>query len=438
MTPTFRHDVAGTCATAWVEAIAALPLLELPAARRLVVVGAHPDDETLGAGGLVHVAGRAGWRTEVVTATAGEGSHPGSPTHTPARLADVRRGELDAAVAILDARATTTCLGLPDGDVAAHVDEVVARLVEVIGTDGADVLLCAPYRHDGHPDHEAVSRAAALAAARTDARLLEYPVWLWHWGTTTDLPADRASRLALDASARDAKARAIRAHASQVAPLSTQAGDEVLLDAGFLAHFERTDEVLLEPEPVDDDVLDRVHRERPDPWQVDSFYERRKRAVTLAALPREHYARALEVGCSIGALAEDLATRTDVLVAIDSSREAVDLARARVAGLPRVDVRRARVPDEWPEGRFDLVSVSEVGYFLSPQALRELVRRCVGSLNDGGHLLLCHWRHQPEGWPLAGPAVHEQFLATFHAAGAEVLVEHHETDFLLHVLGRPS
>ena len=92
------------------------------------------------------------------------------------------------------------------------------------------------------------------------------------------------------------------------------------------------------------------------------------------------------------------------------------------------------MPDEWPDGRFELVAVSEVGYFLSPRRLDELVRRCFASLDDEGHVLLCHWRHQPVGWPLAGPAVHDAFLAT----GAPVLVEHQEPDFLLHVLGRPA
>lgn len=76
----------------------------------------------------------------------------------------------------------------------------------------------------------------------------------------------------------------------------------------------------------------------------------------------------------------------------------------------------------------------EVGYFLSPRELGHVAARVRASLTEDGHLLLCHWRHQPVGWPLAGPAVHEAFLAT----GAPVLVEHHEPDFLLHVLGRWS
>ena len=280
-----------------------------------------------------------------------------------------------------------------------------------------------------------MGRAAAIAAHRTDALLWEYPVWLWHWGRPEDLPADHAARLPLAADAVAAKRAAVAAHSSQVGPLSAAPGDEALLGPDLLAHFDRDHELfLLGGHDDTDDVLDRVHQQRPDPWDVESAYERRKRAVTLASLPRERYRAALEVGCSVGALAVDLATRCDQLLALDSSPTAIDLARRRTSGTAGLELRLARVPGEWPGGRYDLVSVSEVGYFLSPRRLGELVERCLASLTDDGHVLLCHWRHQPVGWPLAGPAVHDAFLAT----GAPVLVEHQEPDFLLHVLGRAS
>ena len=438
--PRFRHDHPGTTAASWSDGLASLPTLELPGSRgRVVVVGAHPDDETLGAGGLLHAAARAGRSVEVVTATAGEGSHPHSPTHTPGRLAEVRRAELRRATEVLAPDAHVTCLDLPDGAVADHEEELVAALVEAIGTDGDAVLLCAPWRGDGHPDHEAVGRAAATAAHRTDALLWEYPVWWWHWGRPDDLSAAQVARLPLSTDALSAKRAAVDTHESQVRPLSAAPGDEVLLGPDLLAHFDRDHEVFLVGGPeADDESLDRVHRERPDPWAVDSFYERRKRAVSLASLPREHYPLALEVGCSVGALAVDLATRCDRLLAVDDSPAAVDLARRRTAGIDGLEVRLARVPDEWPAARYDLVSVSEVGYFLSPLRLAELVRLCLTSLADDGHVLLCHWRHQPVGWPLAGPAVHDTFVDAFLAAGGRVLVEHQEPDFLLHVLGRSS
>lgn len=436
--PDFRHDRPGTPASTWTTTLAAhdVARLHLPSTPgRLLVVGAHPDDETLGAGGLIHTAARAGWRIEVVSATAGEGSHPDSPTHPPAVLEHVRRHELTQAIDRLAPGAEVACLGLPDGSLGGRVEELVGALVAMIGTDGEDVVLCAPWRRDGHPDHEAAGLAAAIAAARTDARLLEYPVWMWHWATEGDVPWPLARHLRLDETVRAAKGSAVAAHASQVEPLSPAPGDEVMLDASVLAHFRRDSELFFElDEPVPDDALERVHRERPDPWQVESDYERRKRALSLASLPREHYERALEVGCSVGALAVDLAARCDHLLAIDSSETAVAAAAERTRALPGVEIRRAQVPAQWPTGTFDLVSISEVGYFLSPRQLAAVVERSIASLTATGHLLLCHWRHQPVGWPLAGPAVHEAFLAT----GAPVLVEHHEPDFVLHVLGRPA
>ena len=187
------------------------------------------------------------------------------------------------------------------------------------------------------------------------------------------------------------------------------------------------------PESIGTDPFEQVH-EDSDPWDVDSFYERRKRAVTLASLPHERYGRALEVGCSVGALAVDLAARCDHLLAVDGSRNAIDLAARRTAALAHVDVRLARIPDAWPDGRFDLVSLSEVGYFLNLRELAEVIVRAREALTDDGHLLLCHWRHEIVGWPLDGPDVHEAFLAT----GAQVLVEHREPDFMLHVLARWS
>lgn len=438
VTRPFRHDQRGTSPETWDRLLAerSIPGLELSLeARRLLVVGAHPDDETLGASGLIRMAHLAGWQVEVLCATAGEASHPDSPTMTTSRLAEVRRAELEAAVAVAAPAATTSCLGLPDGDVVGHVDEIVDRLVAAIGPRGREVVLCAPWRSDGHPDHEAVGRAASVAVSRTDAYLLEYPIWLWHWGEEPDLPWDDLRRLPLDDEARANKRASIEMHASQVAPLSSAPGDEAILGPDMLAHFDREDELfLLSPEPVRDDALERVHQDDPDPWRIDSFYERRKRALTLAALPRESYGRTLEVGCSVGALAVNLATRSDAVLALDSSDTAIAAARRRVEGLDQVEVRRLDVPDQWPDGAFDLVSISEVGYFLSPRALDLLVERAFASLTHDGHILLCHWRHQPVGWPLAGPAVHAAFLST----GAEVLVEHREQDFLLHVLARPA
>lgn len=434
--PHFRHDRPGTQAAAWSQRLAerTIPALELPdQPGRMIVVGAHPDDETLGVGGLIHLASRAGWDVEVVSVTAGEGSHPHSRTIDVHKLAERRRRELDVAVARLAPTARVECLGHPDGEVADAVEDVSADLVRRIGTDGATTILVAHWRRDGHPDHEAVGRAAATAARRTGARLVEYPVWLWHWGAEVDVPWADARAMTLDAEARAAKADAVALHVSQVAPLSDEPGDEVLLGPELLAHFDGAVEVVFESPVPDDDALDRLHETTADPWHVESWYERRKRAVTLACLPAEHYGHVLEVGASVGALAEDLASRCDSLLAVDASTAAVASARTRLAALAHVRVEQARVPHEWPVGHFDLVSISEVGYFLSPAELDRLVRCAFASLTPHGQVLICHWRHDVVGWPLTAADVHDRFVST----GAPVLTEHRDGDFVLHVLGRP-
>lgn len=60
--------------------------------------------------------------------------------------------------------------------------------------------------------------------------------------------------------------------------------------------------------------------------------------------------------------------------------------------------------------------VSEVGYFLSPAALEGLVARVAADLAPGGVVVLAHWRHPVEGWPLDGADVHAAFTAVLPVA----------------------
>lgn len=438
--PTFDHADAGTAEDVWTTELTSRDLPSvgrlLHDRDRLIVLAAHPDDETLGAGGLIASTHRAGWEIQVVCATAGEASHPQSTTHTPEQLADLRDAELRTAVRALAPDADVQLWGLPDGDLEAHERRLVTRLVNLVGQDGERTVIAAPWRHDAHGDHESAGRAAALAAQRTDAVCLEYPIWLWHWGTPDDVPWDRLRTLHLEPDALDLKRLALAAHVSQTSPLSDQPGDEQLLSDRVQSHFERTVEAYVVEDSTHDDDLERLHRDDENPWQVDGWYERRKRALSLAALPRERYASALEVGSSIGALAEDLAPRVDHLLAIDSSPTAAAAARQRLSPHPHAEVQEMQVPEHWPDTEPDLpppdlVVVSEVGYFLSPAQLDGLVQRVADTLAPGGHVLLVHWRHHIDGWPLDADDVHRRFLAhpRWHRVSAL-----REDDFLLDVL----
>ncbi len=176
----------------------------------------------------------------------------------------------------------------------------------------------------------------------------------------------------------------------------------------------------------------RMYADSDDPWGFrDRWYEHRKRAVTLAALDRPRYRSAFEPGCSLGVLTEELADRCDALLASDLDPRAVEAARAAVSGRRHVRVEQRAVPGDWPEGAFDLVVVSELGYYLDDTDLAELVDRTTGSLEPGGALLLCHWRHPVDDYPLGGDEVHERFRAAPGLVGA---LRHEETDFVLDLL----
>lgn len=402
---------------------------------RLVVLAAHPDDESLGTGGLIVAAQEAGLAVYVVLLTAGEASHPQSPTITAAQLARRRLGEAKEALAELAPEAPLVFFGAADGRVGDVESDVTAALVDLIG-DGRRTLLAAPWAHDGHPDHEAAGRAAGAAARRTGARLAQYPISMWHHLAPDAAPWPQVHRVDLTPEQAERKARAIAAHASQLEPLSDQPGDEASLGSDLLAHFAEPVEHFVVDDTVTDDALDDLHRSTPDPWGVDQrWYEQRKRLLTLAALPRRRFRRALEVGCSRGALAGDLAERCDELVAVDRSPMAVHEARKRLADRDGVTVRELDVPSQWPPGRFDLVVVSEVGYFLSPAELERLIVKIRAALEDDGVVLLCHWRHSVAGWVLSGPDVHEHFRQS--ALPAEVAV-YRDRDVEIVVLCRPE
>src|SRR5665213_2709092 len=76
-----------------------------PASGGKLIIAPHPDDETLGCGGLIASQARAGQAVDIVFLTDGAASHPGHPTLSPAQLAGARRDEAVAAAAILGVRA---------------------------------------------------------------------------------------------------------------------------------------------------------------------------------------------------------------------------------------------------------------------------------------------------------------------------------------------
>ncbi len=171
--------------------------------------------------------------------------------------------------------------------------------------------------------------------------------------------------------------------------------------------------------------FDALYARDVDPWRfAASDYERAKYAATLAALPRPRYRQALEVGCSIGVLTAQLAPRCDALLAVDVADRALAEARTRCAALPQVALRRMVVPGDWPGGRFDLILLSEVLYYLDAADLARLADRVAASLAPGGDALLVHWTGETD-YPQGGDAATEAFIAALAPVTRPLRQERH-------------
>ena len=177
-----------------------------------------------------------------------------------------------------------------------------------------------------------------------------------------------------------------------------------------------------------------MYRGTDDPWSFRTrWYEERKRRSTLAALRRPHYRSAFEPGCSLGLLTAPLAQRCTQLLACDVSARALKAARHEVGENPHVHLMCRAVPGWWPTGPFDLIVVSEVGYYLDGDDSAALWRAARASLEPGGDLVAVHWRHPVADYPLSGDDVHRSLAST---GGLASVVRHEEADFLLEVFTR--
>lgn len=166
-----------------------------------------------------------------------------------------------------------------------------------------------------------------------------------------------------------------------------------------------------QPNTLPPDYFDKLYSDDPDPWKFEtSEYEANKYAATIAALPKQRYRSAFEIGGSIGVLTEKLAQRCDSLLSVDVSKIAQDKAIKRCENLPQVRFAIMSVPEQYPDEIFDFTLVSEVGYYLCWEDLKKVQELMLQHLEPGGHLLLVHWTLYAKDYPLSGDEVHDSFL----------------------------
>jgi cyclopropane fatty-acyl-phospholipid synthase-like methyltransferase len=188
---------------------------------------------------------------------------------------------------------------------------------------------------------------------------------------------------------------------------------------------------------MEPEYFDKLYERYDDPWHfVNRWYEKRKRALTLASLPAERYTSVLELGCSIGVLTEQLAQRADSLVAVDLSAAAVERAHERLEASgfgAGVRIEQRDISTGLPDGEFDLIVLSEVGYYFDWETLGHLLDDIHRHLSATGTLVLCHWRHPVADYPLRGEDVH---VAMTERSSLVRVASHDEADFLLDVYTR--
>lgn len=181
----------------------------------------------------------------------------------------------------------------------------------------------------------------------------------------------------------------------------------------------------------------RLYAHSADPWgMLTSAYEQEKYWRTIAALGDRRFRSGFEPGCSIGVLTRMLAARCDALLAADIVEQPLRTARAFCADLPTVRFVRLRIPAEWPDGRFDLIVLSEILYFLSHGDIAAVAERVRAALETDGVVLSVNWRGRGDD-PCGGDEARAIFLREINPS-LRVVSSYHSTSYRIDLLVRSS
>lgn len=411
------------------SAATAIDAAQLATIKRCLVLVPHPDDESLACAGLLAQLVAQGTEIKLVLTTDGSRSHTKSLLYPAAKLAELRKAELLEALALLGISASQlSCYQATDSAMPARGEPGFDALVQRLSTDLAAFkpdLLLVPYELDPHRDHRATWQMliAALKKVQLAARPLiwEYPIWLYENAAETDIPdLGIGELLVLDThAARELKLKCIFAHRSQTTRLIEDDLSGFILTPEMIANFTNGQEYFMQRQQLNPsstlskDYFETLYTAAHDPWSFEtSEYELAKYVATVNAIPEGEYRSALELGCSIGVLTKMLAEKCRSLTAMDISEVALSKAKARLATSNWVKFLLGGIPDDFPPGQHDLIVISEVGYYLSNADLLRLRAQVLQGLSSNGVLILVHWTHFVEDYPLSGDQVHDCFAET--------------------------
>ena len=229
----FNPAMLGTAEPRWETGLGHAPRLILPEAE-VLVVSPHPDDETLGAGGLIHTAATRAHRVSLLSVTDGESAYPDWEG-----LNEIRRCEINRALSVLSPSPLNhKQLEIPDGQVSSHRSRLYQAIDEMASPT---TLLVAPYELDGHPDHEVTGNVCLEIARRRHLVIWRYPIWAWHHSSPEELGGQRWGRFWLDSETRRVKDLAIDCFESQLRPSAL----EPIIPCHILPYFARAYEAFL-------------------------------------------------------------------------------------------------------------------------------------------------------------------------------------------------
>jgi SAM-dependent methyltransferase len=218
-----------------------------------------------------------------------------------------------------------------------------------------------------------------------------------------------------------------------------------LRDIGLFLTSARTDAAIARHRQTmsQGEAMEAVYAERGDPWASASpsyLYQRRKYEVMASLLPKDrHFTAALDIGCGVGGMLRELSPRADQVTGVDVAPSAIAFAQRANADLPNLSYQVSDIHSlpENLDGRFDLVVVSDVIYYLSPledEALKQIGARLVRLLAPGGLLLLAnHYFFQLDPDSRVTRRIHDAFR---WLPGLQLQSEHRKPFFLASLLRR--
>jgi SAM-dependent methyltransferase len=160
--------------------------------------------------------------------------------------------------------------------------------------------------------------------------------------------------------------------------------------------------------------------------------------LVLDCLTKPFYAAAWDPACGVGEMAARLAPRAERVLASDASPQAVHLARRRCSACGNVEVKQLTQPQSPPNETdlFDLIVVSEFGFYLTEQGRRDTLQVLDAAAAEKAELVAVHYRHHPlDGYGyVSGEQVQEEVVGCLEPRGWHHVVQHDDRDFIIDVL----